>query len=87
MAATRRESEPRTIKACPSCDSPKLARRGDKAGRKRQRNPEHRYRCEMCGTTTNEPTEREPHNDVSVPRSGLARKLLEMDPDDVGGGA
>lgn len=66
-----------TIKACPECDSTRLRKITGRRG------GPSRHWCDGCSTHVNDPIEREAHRETDL--HGLARKLSDMDPDDVGG--
>lgn len=72
-----------TVQACPECEKSQI----------RVRRPNHphskphvdgRWHCNTCGARFDEPITR-PSDGVmgTIPHSGLARKLLDADPDDV----
>lgn len=71
-----------TTPACPECDSPNVVKRksrwgGGEAGAT--------HYCRVCATPIEEVVWRPRKRDWTT-RSGLAKRLAEADPDDVGGG-
>lgn len=69
-----------TVLACPECDGTGLERR---SGGPLGLEPIAPYYCKRCSTAVEEPVERERYKDPGG-LSGLAGKLEDADPDDVG---
>jgi len=67
------------IKVCPFCDSPRVYYRAGSRGKKVTRG----YHCESCNQRFKHPLERKRMS--GAPRKGLAKKLCDMDPDEVPG--
>jgi len=73
-----------TIPACPACDSADLYKRQPKVSSPQDH--DHTYRCQACGERFDDPEWRERgHSGNSVRNSTLAGKLLDADPEEVGG--
>lgn len=63
------------IVVCPACDSSQVRTNAT-------RHVPHRYRCEACGHTFDDPVRRPPKKGGGN-RSGLSKRLADMDPDDL----
>jgi len=77
----------RTVLACPECDGPHIDRHSPGSpGSNVDDGPG--WRCNICGHQFDEPTRRDPHNrGGGHSRNDLSFRLLEADPDEVGGGS
>ncbi|WP_324662400.1 eL43 family ribosomal protein [Haloarcula sediminis] len=69
------DGEMATVLACPECDSPAVRRLVKSDG--------WTCRAKGCGATFDEPVERGNRGGNDGPATGLARELLEADPEDV----
>jgi transposase-like protein len=73
-----------TTQSCPECKDTRIRRRNGK-NECIVHAPGKKWYCSSCGHTFNEPLLREKDQDKT--RTGMAKQLLEMDPDEVPGGA
>lgn len=73
-----------TTQACPECEDTRIRRRNGKFGSV-DIDEDKRWICDTCRNTFNEPLRRKRDQDKT--RTGMAKQLLEMDPDEVPGGA
>lgn len=75
--------------ACPNCDQGGSLRERTTPADIRKGDPDDRYLCRNCGESTDNPNER-PYKDSSFGNpgntslKGLAKRLADMDPDEVG---
>jgi len=66
---------------CPECDNGNITRQPNKPT---GNNDKRKWLCRVCGHRFDDPTYREPKNDTeNHGRSGLSKKLLDMDPEDL----
>jgi len=82
MSQAIHEAHGETVTACPECDNARIRRRNPSHASSRP-SQTHKWACMECGAHFDEPVERP----MQTPggRRGLAKRLLEADPDDVGG--
>ena len=75
----------RTVFACPECDTASVHHNNlVDSGRDYEREVSgDEWRCHECGATFNDGVEREAKQPGDTPR-GLARRLADADPDEVG---
>jgi len=73
------------IKVCPHCDSSELRRLTRDARKSRTHGEKDRYYCQDCQKYCHDPVRREPYRKDRGAHVGLSRRLIEADPDDVGG--
>jgi len=68
------------IPVCPKCDSASIS----STNGHNYPNPaaDHGWRCKRCAEGLDAPDYREPHSDSNQTRSGLAKTLLDADPDE-----
>ena len=73
------------ILVCPNCDRSHLFRlSASNAGTPRTKSSDtDRYYCDECGEGCRHPNRREQKNAGNISTDGLAKRLLEADPDDV----
>ena len=69
-----------TVEACPECNRTDIYKR---KGSVQGYQFDHRYRCEICGHTFDRPITKERGSGGNVASQGLARKLWEMDKDEL----
>jgi len=74
------DHDPDPILVCPHCDEPGILRRGSPLG-DLDRTDDGDWYCPACASGFEEPTRRPPETHIT--RSGLARDLLQADPDEV----
>lgn len=70
------------VTACPHCDSSNIYNRRFTDNRREERR-DLRWYCRNCQENFAEPNKRDSRGNGS--RSGLAKRLLEADPDEIGG--
>jgi len=82
MTESIHEARGDVVEACPECESARLRRRtpDHPASPAHQT---HRWNCVDCGLSFDDPVER-PRRQPGA-RSGLARELVDADPDAIGG--
>ena len=72
---------PELISCCPGCESPQIIPRSNP-----DRPANERWLCPECGTEFDRPIQRDPRPQAAKnPLKGLAKRLWDMDPDEVGG--
>jgi len=74
------DHDPDPILVCPDCDEPGILPRGSPLG-DLDRKGDGSWYCPECERGFDQPAERLPETHVT--RSGLARALLQADPDEV----
>ncbi|NHN40070.1 hypothetical protein G9C85_00255 [Halorubellus sp. JP-L1] len=74
-----------TTQACPECDAAGAAlyRRTSGSEANREDDPRKDWKCNDCGATFDEPTERERQQPANVRQNTLAGKLDAADPNDL----